>query len=160
MKTFEKDQEYPDIQWRQAMKKAVPVHAILVEDSMRCVTLEGEADVMAGSVMMRGVKGEYYPIHREKFEDWYDYEGPLEAAPVEPGFMFESGRDYPDIPWVSCTKKPVPVSVCQMDEPFLVKASWGDLEGKSGDYLAMYGPGDYAAIEAAIFAETYDFIEG
>lgn len=157
MLTFEKEQEYPELQWQKAMKKSsVEVHAVSIESPITCITLEGKVEVVAGSVIMRGADGEYYPVRREKFDLWYGIE--IKSAPVGPGFTIQSGTDYPNFPWAACNKKPVPVDVCQIKEPFLVKASWGDLKGKPGDYLAMYGPGDYAAIANNIFAKTYEFI--
>ena len=149
MLEFHKEQEYPDVNWTDAVKKPVPVQAVLVEVPVVCATLEGDVQVGAGDVVMCGVKGEYYPIERQKFDEWYGRDVGLVVADVEVGFRFESGQEY-DFGWCTVTKKSVPVGACKMDEDFSVHTPWGYLIGK---------PGDYAAITADVFAETYELCD-
>ena len=54
-------------------------------------------------------------------------------------------------------KKPLPVLGVQMHEPFTVTASWGKLEGQSGDWLIQYDEAgrDFGIVGQAIFERTY-----
>jgi hypothetical protein len=54
-------------------------------------------------------------------------------------------------------KKPLPVLGVQMDEFFTVTASWGKLEGQSGDWLIQYDEAgrDFGIVGQAIFDRTY-----
>jgi hypothetical protein len=58
-------------------------------------------------------------------------------------------------------KRPADRSVVafEMDDDFQVKVSWLDalLNGKKGDYLVEYGPGDFNIVERATFLNSYKF---
>ena len=53
-----------------------------------------------------------------------------------------------DRAWLNCYK---------MAKPFQVKVSWQDqlLEGKNGDWLVEYGPGDVGVVAADVFEDSY-----
>lgn len=101
-------------------------------------TLEGPVTAQPGDAVITGVKGEQYPIQRFKFDDWY--------------VITEEGKAY---------KKPMVVEAEKMDVEFEVKVSWANepIKGKVGDYRLTYGPGDFGAVAADVFAESYDIVE-
>ena len=124
----------------KVMKKAVVVRFERAAAEQVVQTLEGPVTAQPGDAIITGVKGERYPIQAPKFEASYDVD---EAAGT-------------------CWKKPIVVEAIREEAPFTVKVSWANepLQGKAGDYRLIYGPGDEGAVDAAIFAETYDILEG
>ena len=106
----------------------------------------GSGEVLArrGDAIMTGTKGERWPIARETFIDTYKpVRGPsqIPGGPITPGIA---------------RKKNIPVTAKEMPEAFEVKASWGDLSGKPGDFLVQYGPDDFGIVSRDIFKETYN----
>ncbi len=102
-------------------------------------TLEGTVTAKAGDAIITGVKGETYPIQRNKFEASYEFD---EAT----------GK---------CFKKAIIVEAVRMDAPFEVKVGWSDtpIQGKAGDYHLTYGPGDFGAVAADVFDASYEIVE-
>ena len=56
-------------------------------------------------------------------------------------------------------KKPIPVSVYQMPEPFEVETLEGTMQGKAGDWLMVGVRGEMYPCDAGVFAESYDLVE-
>ena len=52
-------------------------------------------------------------------------------------------------------KKPIPVRVVQMKEPFTVETKEGKLDGKAGDYLIEGVFGELYPCDRVIFESTY-----
>jgi hypothetical protein len=48
-----------------------------------------------------------------------------------------------------------------MKEPFAVTASWGRLQGKSGEWLVQYDEAgkDFGIVGGALFQETYERLQ-
>ena len=122
---------------QQVQKKAIPLQFRIAEQPETVQTLEGAVEAPAGAYIMTGTKGENWPIPADKFKETYDIIDKQHAA-----------------------KKPIPVPAKQMDQNFFVTVSWSPdkLQGKPGDWLVQYGPGDYGVVEAGIFDETYDLL--
>ncbi|WP_088340325.1 hypothetical protein [Robiginitalea sediminis] len=70
MKTFKKNQ-IPNLPFRQAVKRPIPVRCFQIEEPFRVETMEGTLDGKAGDWLMVGIHGEMYPIDREIFEATY-----------------------------------------------------------------------------------------
>ncbi|RMD96629.1 MAG: hypothetical protein D6816_18635 [Bacteroidetes bacterium] len=128
----------------RVLKKDIPVRVDFAERSGVCRTKEGEVSYRVGDAILTGVEGEQWPIRRAEFDATY------EAIP--PTVHGEKGQ---------YRKKPIEVLALQMKEPFYVVVSWSGerLEGKPGDWLLQYGPGDYGIVSKSIFEKTYQFIE-
>jgi PGDYG protein len=94
--------------------------------------------------IVTGTKGETWPIASATFEATY--------SPVAGGRMWHDGKFF---------KKPVPVLGVQMKEPFAVTASWGRLQGKSGEWLVQYNEAgkDFGIVGEALFQETYERLQ-
>jgi len=120
---------------QQVQKKAIPLQFRIAEQPETIQTKEGPVKAPVGSYIMTGTKGENWPIPADKFKETYDIIDDQHAA-----------------------KKPLPVPAKQMQEDFFVTVSWSPdkLNGKPGDWLVQYGPGDYGVVGAGIFDETYD----
>lgn len=71
MLTFKKG-DIPDLQFKQAVKRPIPVRCIQMEEPFEVETLEGTLRGRAGDWLMVGIHGEMYPIAREIFEKTYD----------------------------------------------------------------------------------------
>ncbi len=52
--------------------------------------------------------------------------------------------------------------VLRLDRPASVKVGWQDspVEGKAGDWLVQYGPGNFGIVSADIFDATYELLDG
>ena len=122
---------------QQVQKKAIPLQFRIAEQPETVQTLEGSVEAPAGAYIMTGTKGENWPIPADKFKETYDI-----------------------IDDQTASKKAIPVPAKQMQEDFFVTVSWSPdkLQGKPGDWLVQYGPGDYGVVEAGIFDETYDLL--
>jgi len=122
---------------QKVQKKAIPLEFRVAEQPETIETLEGSVEAPAGAYIMTGTKGENWPIPGDKFKETYDIVSDTTAS-----------------------KKAIPVPGKQMQEDFFVTVSWSPdkLNGKPGDWLVQYGPGDYGVVEAGIFDETYDLL--
>jgi hypothetical protein len=90
--------------------------------------------------MITGVTGTRWSVARERFDAKY------EAVP--PTRMGDDGR---------YAARPVPVLARQIDEAFSAERSAGGdrLQGKAGDWLLQYGPGDFGVAGQERFARIY-----
>lgn len=71
MKRFVKG-EIPDMPFRKAVKKPIPVQCIQIQEAFEVETLEGVLRGKPGDYLMVGIEGEMYPCEQEIFEKTYD----------------------------------------------------------------------------------------
>ena len=62
----------PDLKYKKAIKKPIPVRCFQIHESFEVETLEGVMKGQAGDWLMVGIHGEMYPIAKEIFEKTYD----------------------------------------------------------------------------------------
>jgi hypothetical protein len=62
----------PDLEFKKAIKKPIPVSCIQINEPFEVETLEGKMRGQAGDWLMVGVNGEMYPCAKEIFEKTYD----------------------------------------------------------------------------------------
>lgn len=67
-----KQEEIPDYNFQQAVKKPIPIRCIQLQEPFRIETLEGVMEGKAGDYLMIGVKGEMYACDKAIFEETYD----------------------------------------------------------------------------------------
>ena len=72
MKKFHAD-TVPDLPWRRAVKKPIPIRVCQVDEAFTVETLEGTLSAKAGDYLVVGVRGEMYAIDREIFTETYDW---------------------------------------------------------------------------------------
>lgn len=65
--------EQPDLPFRKAIKKPIPINCVQIEETFEVETLEGTLRGKAGDYLMVGVNGELYPCSKEIFEKTYDW---------------------------------------------------------------------------------------
>jgi len=65
--------EAPNLFFRKAMKKPIPISCIAILQGFEVETLEGTMKGNAGDYLMMGVNGELYPCAKEIFEKTYDF---------------------------------------------------------------------------------------
>jgi hypothetical protein len=144
----------PGVSWVQKQPEPLDVHFAREEDASRTdapynrghiltrETPKGDSGVrfQTGDAVATGASGESWPIARATFESTY--------SAVPGGRMGQDGKFF---------KKPLPVLGVQIHEPFSVTASWGNLEGKSGDWLIQYDEAgrDFGIVGQTIFDQTY-----
>jgi hypothetical protein len=71
MKKFKKG-TVPELDYKKALKKPIPVRCIQIEEAFEVETLEGLMKGQPGDWLMIGVNGEMYPCAKEIFEKTYD----------------------------------------------------------------------------------------
>jgi hypothetical protein len=94
----------------------------------------------AGDALLTGSTGDRWCVSRDRFDAKYQPEAPL--SPGEPGIY---------------RNRPVLVLAKRMSVAFTVERSAGGdlLEGKAGDWLVQYAPGDRGIVAAARFDRVY-----
>jgi hypothetical protein len=104
------------------------------------ISLEGPNHYRAGDALITGATGSHWSVVQTRFHDKY------EAVP--PTQTNQDGR---------YRAKPVPVLAKQIMEPFTaLRSAGGDqLNGKTGDWLLQYGPGDFGVAENNRFVQVY-----
>ena len=128
-------------------RKSRPIWAKRLETSTRVPTLEGEEEVPAGTFLCRGEAGDIWPQTAERLRAKY-----------------RATNDITDDGW--CRYQPHPdntgVLAARIDHPFAVTATWGELQGKAGDFLVKnYAdrntacPTDLWIVDRALFEATY-----
>jgi hypothetical protein len=105
-------------------------------------TLEGPVAFQAGDYLVRGIKGEEYPITPQNFAVLYD-----ERSMVPDGEGFAWYRPANIIH-----------QAVQIAEPFTVERKAGEIyTGKAGDYLVRTGQGSSGRIvDRTIFEQSYE----
>ncbi|MEP7254385.1 MAG: hypothetical protein ABI666_01350 [Ferruginibacter sp.] len=73
MKKFKKG-IVPDLAFKKAIKKPIPVRCIQINEPFEVQTLEGIMKGQPGDWLMIGVNGEMYPCAKDIFEKTYDLE--------------------------------------------------------------------------------------
>ena len=71
MKKFKKG-TVPDLDYKKALKKPIPVRCIQIKEPFEVETLEGIMKGKTGDWLMVGVHGEMYPISNKIFKKTYD----------------------------------------------------------------------------------------
>ena len=62
----------PDLEFKKALKKPIPVRCIQIKEPFEVETLEGKMKGKSGDWLMVGIHGEMYPIAKKIFEKTYD----------------------------------------------------------------------------------------
>lgn len=133
-------------------KKVRPIWAKEVTECQTVDTLEGSETVEAGDYLCRGAAQEIWPQSADSLRKKYD---PTDEADDEG--------------WRKYVPKPDAKGVlaAQIDHAFKVHATWGELSGKSGDYLVknyddkdVDYPEDVWIVDRDLFTATYkDVVE-
>lgn len=94
----------------------------------------------AGDALLTGSTGDRWCVSRDRFDAKYQPEAPL--SPGEPGRY---------------RNRPVLVLAKRMSVAFTVERSAGGdlLQGKAGDWLVQYAPGDHGIVAATRFDRVY-----
>ena len=71
MLTFNKF-EVPDLDYKEAIKKPIPIKCIQIHEPFLVETIEGSMQGQSGDWLMVGIHGEMYPIAKDIFEKTYD----------------------------------------------------------------------------------------
>jgi len=71
MLTFKKN-KIPDLNFKKAVKKPIPIKCVQIDEPFLVETMEGELKGKKGDWLMVGVHGEMYPIDNAIFEKTYD----------------------------------------------------------------------------------------
>jgi len=71
MLTFKKN-TVPELDFKKAIKKPIPIQCIQIDEPFLVETLEGTMQGKSGDWLMVGVNGEMYPIDNSIFEKTYN----------------------------------------------------------------------------------------
>lgn len=126
-------------------KKAQRLSVHFARESGVCATLEGHVSYRAGDAIVTGMEGEQWPVERDKFATSYH--------PLAPIRMGEDGR---------YEKKDEHVLALRLQQPLSVPVGQANdiLNGRPGDWLVQYGPGDYGVVRNDIFLRSYTKTHG
>jgi len=129
----------------RARKRPVTLQVRFAREPGVCKTQEGPVRYEAGDAILTGIHGETWPVPKEKFGQLY-----------EPAAGTVAGEDG------MYRKRPDEVWALQVREPFEVVLSGdrGTLQGKPGDWLVQYAPGDCAVVADDVFRKTCEVIAG
>lgn len=125
--------------------------------NLQVKTLEGVLSYPPSAMIVRGVQGEFYGVPPQEFKKKYKfikgttYES-RDNSPIVLAVQWDGSNTQSLLQW--CPACQVQGDVMQ------VKASWGILEGKVGDYVLCYGPGDFAICQKDVFDRTYSRARG
>lgn len=70
MLTFEQN-TIPNLKFKKAIKKPLPIRCIQIDEPFLVETLEGKMKGKKGDWLMIGISGEMYPCDKEIFEKTY-----------------------------------------------------------------------------------------
>lgn len=137
-------------QWFHA-KKTRPIWARQLETAQTVKTLEGEEHVAAGHYLCKGEAGDIWPQAEQTLLKRYT---PTDEITVD---GWRKYVPHPDAQGVMATS---------VSHPFAVQATWGQLTGKSGDFLlknyqdreTAY-PDDIWIVDQTLFRQTYESVE-
>ncbi len=71
MRTF-KSSEVPDLSFKKAIKKPIPIKCVQIMEPFVVETMEGPMNGKSGDWLMVGIHGEMYPIDNEIFAKTYN----------------------------------------------------------------------------------------
>lgn len=60
------------VEWMDVRKKPIVVNALKMLVDFEVDTLEGTHQGKAGDYLLKGIKGELYPVRKDIFEETYD----------------------------------------------------------------------------------------
>jgi hypothetical protein len=128
-----------DLTARPYSKRPTPVRVIFATASGVIETLEGKVAYQAGDAILTGPAQEAWRMGRDRFNAAY--------MAVPPTVQGEPG-------WYR--RRPNRILAKQQPQDFEVRTPRGDLlQGKAGDWLVEYAPGDQGIVARDIFAQTY-----
>jgi hypothetical protein len=134
------------ISFEQAKEKGV------IEEDGTVNTKEGKVKAKKGSMICMGIEGELWVQEEKRLEDKY----------TKSNFLWKDV--VKDVKWriYNPKKEENKVRAVQVNdrEEFTVKASWGNLKGKKGDYILqdIDNPDDVWIIDKNIFSKTYKYV--
>lgn len=100
-----------------------------------------------------GIKSAAEQIKKEHFPEVFD----LNRSPNK-SIVFIKG-EKPNFPFKKAIKRPIPIEIYQMNEPFKVKTNEGVMQGKAGDYLMVGVKGEMYPCSKEVFEKTYDITD-
>ncbi|MFO0943829.1 MAG: NAD-binding protein [Pirellulales bacterium] len=125
-------------------RKTKPIWAKLIEVAREVETLEGAMQANPGDYLCRGISAEQWPQKEKKLLEKYIASGEFDKDDWQ---RFDPKLDSEA------------VEAAQIDRPFIIKASWGELAGKDGDYVvrSKTDPADVWLVDRVIFEQSYEF---
>lgn len=123
-------------------EKTATVTVEFAEQDGMIETLEGMVPYIAGDAILTGIKGEKWPVRRRVFDSLYEC-----ASGNNPKIYTKKAGSY--------------IFAKQMMTPFCVQIIDGKaaLEGKSGDWLVQFSPGELGIVAHDIFMSSYRRLE-
>lgn len=128
-----------------AIKRPIDVAVHFATEAGTIETLEGPVTHEAGAAILRGVRGELWPLAAARFRTLY-----------EPSSGTVAGRDG------TYRKRPVAVRAKQiLDGPFTVRVGTArqPITGRAGDWLIQYSSAKRSVISDEVFRASYEVME-
>tara|TARA_Y100000310_G_C20340708_1_gene649650 strand:- start:85 stop:630 length:546 start_codon:yes stop_codon:yes gene_type:complete len=152
--------EADKIGWKKATKTK-GMFARKLEKDVVVNSIEGPLNAKKGNFLCMGFGGEFWVQKEANVLKKYDDEGPFKKS-VKVKYADGEKVTYTDF-HVFKPKPDREVLVCHMPNSFEVHASWGDLNGKKGDYMVKPledgldpDPQDVWLVDKELFEATYE----
>jgi hypothetical protein len=126
------------------VKKIIPFSVTFVREPGILDTREGRVSYDKGDALLRGTRGESWPVAKERFlENYSPHSG---TTPGEDGIYISRGT--------------TPNLAIRIGQPFVVdlQKGRGTLRGERGDWLMQYSPGEFGIIGQEIFETTFEAV--
>lgn len=126
-----------------AIKRPIPVPVRFAANPGTIDTLEGPVAYKAGAAILRGVKGESWPLAAQRFKRLYE---PLPGTKVGCDGLYR--------------KKPARVRAKRISSSFYVNvgAQHQPITGRAGDWLIQYSRRKRSVISDEVFRASYEVI--
>jgi hypothetical protein len=133
------------IQRLKEARKTKPIWAKQIDDACEVETLEGIVQANPGDYLCRGISAEHWPQKEEKLLEKYIASGEFDKD------GWQRFEPKPDSEAVEAT---------QYDRRFTISATWGELNGKAGDYVVRSRAdlSDVWIVDRVIFESTYEVL--
>jgi hypothetical protein len=120
--------------------KSETVSVTFATEAGSILSREGGNTFTAGDALITGSTGDRWSVTRDRFD--------LRYSPMPPTVHGEAGH-YRNLR--------IPVLAKQMAHDFTLRRTAGGdlLQGRGGDWLMQYAPGDYGIVEQAKFDKVY-----
>ncbi|MFP4660790.1 MAG: DHH family phosphoesterase [Halanaerobiales bacterium] len=159
----------------EAKKKKINLRylklAELFEDVVTIKTLEGVVTANPSDIVIIGMESEVWPVSSDLFNLKYRIVREEIEHCISDEYIDEFGitlqsetkihritKDNIDQYKVCVTTDQAVVNVVRLKEKVKVRSSWGDFNGKEGDYLMINSVDDYYICNREIFDQTYNIL--
>lgn len=128
------------LEWKKARRRALVFPVMFSTTYQTIETLEGPVQCFPGEAVITGIRGEEWPVGKERFEELYE--------PVPPTKRGEDGM---------YRRLPLDVDAVEITDEcsFTLPGKRGTINAQAGDWLVRQPDGGMGVVAKRVFDETY-----